>query len=130
MKKLFLLLLTAMMAVCLGACSASEGTASLPENDATDDVISLDIERTLEEEIIADGEAADITIQNDLMTRDYSQGLQDFTADYYYGDGSDLYFEYFDEFYGQLMYDGLPEGRTYIPLGYANGAWKYNLVFR
>ena len=45
-------------------------------------------------------------------------------------DAGKLSFEYFDEFYAQLMYEGLPEDRTSIPLGNANGIWKYDLKIR
>ncbi len=45
-------------------------------------------------------------------------------------DAGKLSFEYFDELYAQLTYDGLPEDRTSIPLGNANGVWKYDLRIR
>jgi len=131
MKKLFILFFVGMLMICLGGCSASETEASVPDNNSgSDNALVVDIQRTTEEKIIAGENSSDDNIKTDEITRDYSQGLQEFEADYSYGDGSDLYFEYFDEFYGHLMYEGLPEGRTYIPLKYANGAWKYSLIFR
>lgn len=45
-------------------------------------------------------------------------------------DAGKLSFEYFDEFYAQLMYEGLPEDRVSLPLGNANGIWKYDLKIR
>ena len=45
-------------------------------------------------------------------------------------DTSKLSFEEFDEFYAQLMYEGLPEDRLNLALGNANGTWKYDLKIR
>ena len=47
-----------------------------------------------------------------------------------FDDVSKLNYEYFDEFYGQLMYEGLPEDRVPEPLKQANGVWKYNIKIR
>ncbi len=45
-------------------------------------------------------------------------------------DVSKLSFDEFDELYGQMMYEGLPEDRTNLALGNANGVWRYNLKIR
>ena len=45
-------------------------------------------------------------------------------------DADKLSFDEFDELYGQMMYEGLPEDRTNLTLGNANGVWKYNLKIR
>lgn len=45
-------------------------------------------------------------------------------------DVSKLSYEDFDELYGQMMYEGIPEDRVATPLGNANGLWRYNLKIR
>ncbi|MBR4469999.1 MAG: lipoprotein [Erysipelotrichaceae bacterium] len=45
-------------------------------------------------------------------------------------DPSKLSFEDFDELYGQMMYEGIPEDVVYLPLKNANGVWKYDLKIR
>ncbi len=49
--------------------------------------------------------------------------------DYDY-DVSKLHYEDFEEFYAQIMYEGLPEDKVREPLGNANGVWKYDFVYR
>ena len=45
-------------------------------------------------------------------------------------DVSKLSFEEFDELYGQMMYEGLPENRKNLTMGEANGTWRYNIRIR
>lgn len=45
-------------------------------------------------------------------------------------DISKLSFEEFDELYGQMMYEGLPEDRTNLAVINASGTWKYNIKIR
>ncbi|MBQ3376099.1 MAG: hypothetical protein IJG49_06780 [Erysipelotrichaceae bacterium] len=40
---------------------------------------------------------------------------------------SELSFEEFEDFYAQIMYEGLPEDRTNLALGNADGLWRYDL---
>ena len=44
-----------------------------------------------------------------------------------FDDVSKLRFEDFDNLYGEITYIGTPEDKVYLPLGNANGVWKYNL---
>ncbi|MBR4461876.1 MAG: hypothetical protein IKS51_04780 [Erysipelotrichaceae bacterium] len=45
-------------------------------------------------------------------------------------DISKLSFEEFDELYGQMIYEGLPEDRKNLAMGEANGTWRYNIKIR
>ena len=45
-------------------------------------------------------------------------------------DISKLSFEEFDELYGQMMYEGLPEDRTNLAVINASGTWRYNIKIR
>lgn len=49
---------------------------------------------------------------------------------YDFDDVSKLRFEDFDNLYGQITYEGTPADKVLVPLGNANGVWKYNLKIR
>lgn len=68
------------------------------------------------------------TVLPDIQ-EDYPQtDLQDlYQSDY---DVRKLHFEEFDNLYGQITYEGTPADKVLVPLGNANGVWKYNLKIR
>ena len=116
-KSLFIIFLLTFMV--LAGCSSTE-TASEPEEG---DTIALPA---------ADETAEDPFNRNTLGIID-----EDVTRDHFHNQDRErvpstadgLLFEDFD-FYYDIMYDGIPEEAYYPAVKYAEGIWKYDLIYR
>lgn len=131
MKRIISLLLVIMMLCsCSNNSSAAEqpsqgsqGTSILPVyDDSDDDFESMQLDGQTDDELwIPDTAEQESQVQDEVQTQVYSE------ADF---DVNKLRFEDFDNLYGQVMYEGVPEGRVPQPLKQANGLWRYNLKMR
>ncbi|MBQ1483488.1 MAG: hypothetical protein IIZ28_07970 [Erysipelotrichaceae bacterium] len=119
MKKAVILLF---ILLCLCGC-ASPAPSAEKQEEVTDRTLTADPAPESEELLII-GVGEEESAAPEEISRSY--GFDDLSE----FDVSKLHYEDFDELYGQLMFEGLPEGIVREPLKYANGVWKYDLKIR
>ena len=142
MKKIITASLILLMMVGCSSSKAGNDIDSRPSDETSQTVDKYDVNSTdsiieplpdiisdASDQVVFDDETGNGTESNTAGT---GSGTQTYTqtGDPSLFDVSKLNYEDFDEFYGQVMYEGLPEGRENEPLGNANGIWKYNLKIR
>ncbi len=120
MKRAAVLLL---ILLCLCGC-ASPASSDVKEEEVKDRSLVADPEPENEELLIIGVGEDEEGAGSEEISRSF--GFDDLSE----FDVSKLHYEDFDELYGQLMYEGLPEGIVREPLKYANGVWKYDLKIR
>ena len=112
-----MILLITLIALVLAGCSSG---AAAPTPVETNDFSNTIIDTSSDYTAPADQNGNAFPEYNDT---DIPQGIDDFT----YAD--EVTFEDFD-FFMDYMYYGAPEDAYYPTLNYADGTWKYNLLFR
>ena len=133
MKNKMIVFMLLLLILC--SCSSSAAGTAEHSDDYSGDFLVIP-EAEDDEKLPTHNDSAGISegsegVSDDLWIPDTETEGTD-TQDVYDSDFdvSKLRFEDFDNFYGQITYNGLPEGLVRQPLGKANGVWKYNLKFR
>ena len=116
-KSLFIIFL--LICMILAGCS-STGTASEPEEG---DTIALPAADELKEDPL---NRNTMGIVDEDLTRDHFHNKDRETVP---NTADNLNWEDFD-FYYDIMYDGVPEEAYFPAVKYAEGLWKYDLIFR
>ena len=131
MKKIVMLLLVMLF---ISGCSSSAAGQSHADDTATGNGSSgFVIEPEPDEDDVSSSDTygQGIIDTDDLWIPEEGDSVSDFSDitenDF---DVSKLNFEEFDNLYGQVMYEGIPEGRVPEPLKQASGVWRYNLKIR
>jgi hypothetical protein len=136
MKKIIVaLLMMLLISGCSSAAAGSAGNAPVPQRE--DEVNMTDSIVDPAESVYEGWTIGEAPVENNVTDTTVTIGPENNqnpvtqqTQEEENFDVSKLNFEDFDELYGQLMYEGLPEDRVHIPLGNANGIWRYELIIR
>ncbi len=123
-------ILTLLILLLCSACSSSSAADYGPGTDTGNSSGDFIIAPQADDDESDPGTATPVedTIQSDPVIDDQGSYVQNVDPAEF--DVSRLHYEDFDEFYGQVMYEGLPDDRVHEPLGNANGVWKYNYKLR
>jgi hypothetical protein len=111
---LFVLLVLMLLAGCSSSAASEKEAGDVRETTVIDPEEKADaFSRSIDSAPLSEENDADVVYES--IARDYSQY-------------SELSFEDFD-FYGDVMYNGVPEDAYFPTLSYGTGEWKYDLIF-